>query len=256
MTKQVETVRYGWKPDIPDLRDYKLTYRKVGKLPARVDLFDPVGCPVFNQQELGSCTANAVGAAYRMACIRMGETDSITPSRLFLYYNTRQIEGTTDVDSGASLRNTIKSIAAYGVCRENLCPYVIGRFRDRPSEQAYVNGEKHQAVLYRKLAQTLSQLKACLADGRPFVFGFSVYDSFESDEVAETGVMLMPKKRETCMGGHAVMAVGYDDATSRIKVQNSWGADWGDGGCFHMPYKYAVRRGLAADFWTLDAVEG
>ena len=98
-------------------------------------------------------------------------------------------------------------------------------------------------------------MRSCLSDGCPFIFGFSVYESFESDAVAATGIVPMPGKTETCLGGHAVMAVGYDDSKQWIIVRNSWGPDWGDKGYFYLPYAYITNNNLADDFWTIRLVK-
>jgi C1A family cysteine protease len=103
---------------------------------------------------------------------------------------------------------------------------------------------------------TLPQLKGCLASGSPVVFGFSVYESFESAAVAKTGTMPMPKPSEKQLGGHAVLAVGYDDAQERVIIRNSWGTGWGKKGCFTMPYAYITDDNLCDDFWTIRLVEG
>ena len=98
-------------------------------------------------------------------------------------------------------------------------------------------------------------LKGCLAAGYPFVFGFTVLSSFETQEVADTGVMPMPADGDKQLGGHAVCCVGYDDDKQCFVVRNSWGSSWGDGGYFYMPYKYMTDSGLASDFWTIRWVE-
>ena len=94
-------------------------------------------------------------------------------------------------------------------------------------------------------------MKGCLAAGYPFVFGFAVYESFESKEVAQSGVVPMPKPGERVLGGHAVMAVGYDDEQRNFIVRNSWGSGWGQDGYFLMPYHYLHDPNLASDFWTV-----
>jgi len=109
-------------------------------------------------------------------------------------------------------------------------------------------------VTYSRLTQSLSQLKGCLASGYPFVFGFTVYDSFESQQVAQTGVVPMPAAGEGVLGGHAVLAVGYDDTQQRFIVRNSWGTGWGMQGYFTMPYAYLTEQNLSSDFWTVRLV--
>jgi C1A family cysteine protease len=113
----------------------------------------------------------------------------------------------------------------------------------------------HQALLYQRVPRVLDQLKGCLAEGFPFVFGFSVYDSFESRAVAKSGEVPMPRRRDALVGGHAVLAVGYDDRAERFVVRNSWGARWGEGGYGTMPYAYLLDGGLSDDFWTVRLIE-
>jgi C1A family cysteine protease len=110
----------------------------------------------------------------------------------------------------------------------------------------------HKSLEYRSLDNTnVNELLSCLASGFPFVFGFSVYDSFESDEVAHTGIVPMPGKDEQQLGGHAVMRVGYDLDKKVFIVRNSWGKTWGDHGYFYMPFAYMTNRDLADDFWVV-----
>lgn len=178
----------------------------------------------------------------------------MTPSRLFIYYNERVIEHTVDIDSGAMIRDGIKSVHAQGACRETTWPYVISQFDDRPSPGAYEEACRHLVSGYQRILRSLSQMKGCLAAGYPFVFGFTVYDSFLSDAVASTGHVPMPGPAETIDGGHAVVAVGYDDATHRFLVRNSWGTAWGLKGYCTMPYTYLLEEQLADDFWTVRVV--
>lgn len=247
--------RYGWIPDLPDRRDQLFAARPktLRALPPRVDL--RAGCPaVYDQGRLGSCTANAIAAAVQFDQAKQALRDVFTPSRLFIYYNERALEGTVDVDSGAMLRDGIKSVAKLGAPHETIWPYVIARYRTRPTAAAFRDGERHEAVLYQRLTHDLQQLKACLADGYPFVFGFSVYESFEGVDVARTGDAPMPSLGEQLLGGHAVLAVGYEDARSRFIVRNSWGASWGQAGYFTLPYGYLADAGLSDDFWTIQTV--
>jgi len=248
--------RYGWIPDLPDRRDlvYAAPPHVVRALPPRVDL--RAGCPaVYDQGALGSCTANAIAGALEFDQMKQAEPDVFVPSRLFIYYNERVIEGTVDEDAGAMLRDGIKSVAKQGAPHEPLWPYRIARFRTRPARPAYTDGAKHRAVLYQRLVPTLDQLKGCLASGYPFVFGFAVYESFESADVARTGHASLPDQAERQLGGHAVLAVGYDDRHKWFVARNSWSADWGMDGYFTLPYAYLLDGNLSDDFWTVTLTQ-
>jgi C1A family cysteine protease len=247
--------RYGWVPDIPDARDYMFVASQavLSALPRQVDLRDQCP-PVYDQGQLGSCTANAIGAAYEFMQVKEGLQDFM-PSRLFIYYNERQLEGTVDQDAGAMIRDGIKSVNQLGVCTETAWDYDIARFAEQPPQAAYDEAADHQATVYQRVLPVLHQMQGCLASGAPFVFGFSVYESFESQQVAQTGEVPLPPRGERLLGGHAVLAVGYDDATQRFLVRNSWGTGWGMDGYCTMPYGYLTDPSLARDFWAIDAVE-
>lgn len=248
--------RYGWIPDLPDRRDrvYAAPLAALGPLPARVDLRR--SCPpVYNQGLLGSCTANAIAGALEFDQMKQSQSDVFVPSRLFIYYNERVMEGTVDEDAGAMIRDGIKSVARAGAPHETLWPYVVAQFRKKPSAAAYTDAECHQAVLYQRVVPTHDQLRGCLADGYPFVFGFSVYESFDSQTVATTGRVPMPKPAERLLGGHAVLAVGYEEEARRFIVRNSWGERWGMKGYFTMPYEFLLDPNLCDDFWRITLVE-
>lgn len=248
--------RFGWIPDLPDVRDYLYSapLPTLVALPPKVDLRR--SCPaVLDQAELGSCTANAIASAHLFDQMKQAASKPFPPSRLFIYYNERVMEHTVEEDSGAMLRDGIKSIAKQGVCEEPRWPYVITKFAQRPPAACFKAALHHQALSYQRLTQSTTQMKGCLASGYPFVFGFSVYESFESQAVAKTGVVPLPDAQESLLGGHAVLAVGYDDAAQRFLVMNSWGTAWGKKGFFTMPYAYLTDDNLAADFWTVRIVE-
>ncbi len=247
---------YGWIPDIPDERDhlYAAPVVNLAKLPARVDLRPQCPKVVYDQGELGSCTSNAIAGAIQFERHKQKLKPDFVPSRLFIYYNERVIEGTVASDNGASIRDGIKSVATLGDCPETLWPYDIRKFATKPSAAAFKQALKYRAVQYQRVSRILNQMKGCMASGYPFVFGFSVYDSFESAAVAKTGVVPMPAPSETLLGGHAVLAVGYDDAAQRFIVRNSWGPKWGMTGYFTMPYNYLLDAGLSDDFWTIRAI--
>jgi C1A family cysteine protease len=245
---------YGWIPDRPDQRDhlYSAPLMELKTIPPKVDL-TPQCPPVYDQGQLGSCTANAIAAAIEFDLMKEGKA-VFTPSRLFIYYNERVIENTVNSDSGAMIRDGIKSVAVQGDAPEAEWPYDISKFTLKPPDSVYSDAAQHTAVQYQSVAQDLTQMRGCLASGYPFVLGFTVYQSFESQEVAQTGVVPMPSPNEQSVGGHAVLAVGYDDSQQSFIVRNSWGADWGIKGYFTMPYAYLIQSSLSDDFWTIRIV--
>jgi len=252
----VRIKRFGWVRDIPDQRDfrYEPPPRLARALPPKVDLRDGFP-PCYNQGELGSCTANAISGALQFLESKEGAPAAVMPSRLFIYYNERALEGTVDSDSGAQIRDGIKSVAKRGFCAEDLWPYNIKRFADKPPESCYRAALKDRVSQYLRLDHVSpTPLLTCLASGYPFVFGFSVYESFESQRVADTGAVPLPRLGERVLGGHAVVACGYDLKASRFTVRNSWGGRWGMGGYFTMPVAYLTNAFLSADFWTIRRV--
>jgi len=251
----VKLAHYGWVHDIPDQRDllYAPPPAISAALPAKVDL-RPQCPPPYDQGQLGSCTANAIAGALQFLEGKEGASSPVMPSRLFIYYNERALEGTTASDSGAQIRDGIKTVAREGYCPESEWPYRIADFASKPSAHCYADALKDRVSQYLRLNPALVPLQTCLASGFPFVFGFSVYESFESSEVADTGVANLPGPGEQLVGGHAVVAVGYDRAAGRFLLRNSWGAGWGMEGYFTMPFQYLTDPMLAADFWTIRKV--
>ncbi len=249
------TQRYGWIRDLPDHRDhlYAAPPQILMHLPSAMDL-RPQCPPVENQGQLGSCTANAIAGAIEFDQAKEKLHEVFPPSRLFIYYNERVIEGTVSSDSGAQIRDGIKTVASQGACPESMWPYVIAQFAVKPPAPCYQDALAHRAVSYQRIVQTLPQMKGCLASGHPFVVGFTVYESFESQAVARTGHAPMPSLGEAVIGGHAVVAVGYDDANQWFILRNSWGAAWGMRGYFTLPYAYLLETTLSSDFWTIRTV--
>ncbi len=256
---------YGWRKGEPDARDWRfyLPAAQAGELPPSVDL--RLRLPdAYDQGRIGSCTANAIAGALEF-CRAVENLPRLQPSRLFIYWNERNAEGTTTRDAGAIIRDGIKVVASIGCPRESSWSYddtpadpLTGIFpanakaRQKPSCFAYRYAKDLDAVAYLSVAPAIDQIRGCLAQGFPIVFGFQVFAGFESAEVAKTGVVQIPAPGEAALGGHAVLMVGYDDATQRVICRNSWGKAWGDGGYFTLPFNYVEAYG--SDFWSLRRV--
>ena len=255
--------RYGFKPGHRDTRDRVWFLPEhlatPAQLPPSVDLrtdgFEP---PIFDQGDLGSCVWNAIAGVFQAECAKQG-LPTFTPSRLFGYYNTRVIEGDISQDNGCEVRDAMKALANSGICPEIEWPYDVGRFAVRPNPQCFADGLRNLAKEYLSLPVDLPTLKASLAAGLRFVGGISVYDSFESDTVAQTGIVPYPTSQDSLIGGHGVRFVGYDDnytfpdqRKGCFIVANSWGAGWGDHGYFRLSYDYLMN--LGSDFWNLKLV--
>ncbi len=276
----------GWLKDYPDFRDYTPAHEAVAPalekaklgpdlprartaIPTKADLREWCS-PIEDQGALGSCTANA-GAGLVEYCERKAFGQYAHASRLFLYKVTRDLMRVTG-DTGAYLRTTMGALALFGVPPEKYWPYVEKQFDAEPPAFCYGFAEHYSALTYFRLDpsgtkpdELLRRIKYYLAAGLPAMFGFTVYSSIAQAD--QTGTIPFPLPREAVEGGHAVMAVGYDDAR-RIKnaagmaketkgaflIRNSWGAAWGEKGYGWLPYDY-VLHGLAQDWWSLAKME-
>jgi len=244
---------YKLKPDTEDLRDrlFKSTqFKSRTVLPKVVDLRS--GCSlVVDQGSLGSCTANAIASGLREYW--ENQTGKLTRlSRLWLYWEERNIEGTTTRDSGATIRDGMKVLQQMGCAPEADWPYDITKYTLTPPLKSIVNAQQFKITEYHRVTN-LTALKTALAEGYPVVIGIKVYESFESNQVAQNGVVSLPQYGEQFLGGHAVLAVGYkDDANNNdqgyVFVRNSWSASWGDKGYFYLPYDYFSN--YVTDMWT------
>jgi C1A family cysteine protease len=267
----------GWHPDIPDARDHyldtpafkrplqdakaRLARAPAAKPPTQVDNREYCS-PVEDQEYLGSCTAHAVVGMLEYM-MRRGIQEHVDLSRLFLYKVTRRLLGWTG-DTGAYIRTTIKAAAAFGAPPELHWPYDISRYDEEPQAFLYSYASNFQALRYARLdpygasgKQTLDTVKYALAAGFVAAFGFPVYSS-----MTESPYVPYPEPQDALQGGHAVLAVGYDDNVvvedeggkktkeGCLIFRNSWGQDWGESGYGYLPYRY-VGDALAVDFWTV-----
>lgn len=261
-TTPVQTARppgkrgFGWKKDRPDPRDHLFLPPPViaANLPPMVD-HEPNCVPVRDQSQLGCCTGFGIRGAVGFDLATQHCPMPFDPSPLYIYWLERSYEGTVDEDAGAEIRDGVKQIAKYGVTDEKLWPYDINRYQDKPSQEAFAFAKQHRAIRYQRVLQDERHIKSALASGFPVIFGFNVYESFESDMVAQSGVLDLPGPGEQLLGGHCVLMVGYEDASRRVKVMNSWGTEWGMNGYFTMPYEYVTRTDLASDFWIVQRVQ-
>lgn len=257
--------RYGWKPSLPSHKEnYILVAHSSVQTKFPRNKFLENLPSVYDQGELGSCTANALACCFEFEQIKQGLTDFV-PSRLFIYYNERLIEGTVSSDSGASLDDGIKTLISNGVCSEDIWPYNIDKFTVKPSENAFTHALNHQIAGSKKMIATVSGFKTIINMGYPVAFGFTVYPYMETEEMATRGILKMPKRGQRPLGGHAVVCIGYSDEMKAdghkgfLKVRNSWGNNWGiehDGsrGYFWIPYSY-VRSGLCDDLVVITQNE-
>ena len=246
--------KFGWKKDLHDERDFKYKVTAPIVLPPHIDL-RPLCPPVYDQGGLGSCTAQALAAAFQFEDMRQGHQHFI-PSKLFIYYNERSIENSINDDGGAMIRTGIKTMVDAGVCPEDMWKYDESKFKTKPCPECYTAALDNQVIEYLRLSpHCVYDTKQCLADGHPVVFGITLYESFMTDDVRNSGHVPIPLLTEAPIGGHAVMAVGYDDTKNSFIVRNSWGEGWGIGGYFYLPYWYISTPNIAADFWTIRLVE-
>lgn len=251
ITKPLITIpKYHWTRDKIDKRDY-LYAPTVAKTSNYVDL-RPYCSPIEDQGRLGSCTGNAIAGAIELLMKRNNNFTDI--SRLFIYYYERLLENTVNYDSGAYIRDGIKACYTYGAATENLWPYDISKFRNRPSIDAVNDASKRKVKLYERVTDFNGVINA-IDNGYPVTIGFDVYSSFDSPTVARTGIMPYPNtKKEKLLGGHAVLIVGYNKNNDTFIVRNSWGKYWGDNGYFYMPFQVIQNTSMSSDFWVIKSI--
>lgn len=237
-----------------DPRDYKYSALKEAVIAGDVHDLSPRFPPAYDQSSLGSCTGNAIAGDLQYEMRRQRIRDFI-PSRLFIYYNERAMEGDVSQDSGASISDGIHSVAKLGFCNEARWPYVIAKFANRPYKSCYEKALGHRSIAYYRLNMaTIDETETCIGTACSFVLGISVYESFESDAASRTGMIPMPGSKEKLLGGHAIVIVGVDRKRKLVKFRNSWSPSWGLNGYGFLPYAYVTNPQLASDAWTIRKV--
>lgn len=241
--------KYGYYRSRKNMFAVRYAPRLAVPLPTRVDL-TPMCPPVVDQGNLGSCTANAIAAAYQFERMKAGLLP-LTPSRLFIYWTEREMEGDTSQDDGAFGGDGIGSLESVGVCDESIWPYDVAQFAVKPSLDAFASAVPH-IVMSRSVVTMLDEIKQALFDVHLVPFGLTIYESFESDAVAANGIVPDPQPNEGVLGGHEIAIVGYDDTTQGFKIRNSWGIGWGLAGYFWASYNYIMSAG--SDFEVITQI--
>lgn len=213
-------------------------------IPSMVDLRKNFPA-AYDQGNLGSCTANAICGVISY------ENSNFMGSRLFLYYNEQKSENNFQDDAKTELSDGINVLANYGICPESMWSYNESKFATKPPNNCYDVASTNKFMKIKQITNDLKNMKTVLSYAYPFVVGIAIYESFESDQVAKTGVVSMPQIDETCLGGQTVVCVGYDDNRQVWIMRNSWGTNWGDNGYFYLPYKYLFNKILATDLWII-----
>jgi C1A family cysteine protease len=249
--------KYNHRSDEKDERDklfhFYASQKTSAPIPPLINLRDRYPLPVLDQGDLGSSTVCAASNALRF-CLQKEDTIVFQPSRLFIYYFSRLLEGNVNEDSGAAIRDVLRSITAFGACSETSLPYDIDKFSDKPPTKCITSAKRHISKFqYLRVTQDILSLKTALASGYPVLCGIQVYDSFESDQCLRSGIVPIPDvQNEKLLGAHCVLLVGYNDSTKCFILQNSWGVSVGQGGFFKIPYQYIVDSQLSNDFWAID----
>jgi hypothetical protein len=240
---------------------FKIPGRVLASLPSSLDISSRMG-PQLDQMSLGACGPNT--AAESIDCDEIAENISplVPPSRLFIYYATRDIMGTTDQDSGVDNRSMLKALATYGYCPESMWPYAddATTFTTKPSAACYQAALANRITNYLAVPVVLDQMKASIYLGHSVIFGFEVFQQIMSSQAAQTGVLTTPASTDNSIGGHDVSLVGWDDSTQMFKFRNHWmngpGQPWGDNGYGYIPYAYATSANWVSDLWVINAVPG
>ncbi|PSB17248.1 peptidase C1 [Phormidesmis priestleyi ULC007] len=241
----------GYRPEKQNSKDKKYSAKRDRPLPPKADLRLYM-TPVENQGGSNSCTANAVAGAYEYLANRLlGKSEDV--SRLFIYYNARELDGDSSQDEGTYLKSCVKVLRKYGACSENTWSFDLNQILEQPHKQAYAEAANFIVEEAARVDVDLHAMQSCLADGYPFAFGLQLFSSFQ--QAGSDGLVPMPDPdNEKHDGGHAMLCVGYSDPDQVFIVRNSWGDEWGEHGYCYIPYDYMTKPELNGDCWTIRQV--
>jgi C1A family cysteine protease len=246
----------NWRPSPFDIRDLKSTRHLDAPVDLPNDFILPINVPIYDQLDQGSCVSNSACVCYRYEYFELMNSFNFEPSRQYLYYNIRDIEGSTEYDSGAYVRDAFKALSKQGLATEKTWPYKSSNLTIKPSDKAYQEGLDNLVIKYASVKQDLETIKRTIFSGAAISFGFTVFSSFMSGNWDySSGIMPIPKKNETIEGGHAVTIIGWDDTKKAFHIQNSWGTSWGQQGKFWMPYSFLLDPQIADDFWCIESIQ-
>lgn len=266
--------KMGWRPSLPDQRDfrYQVPRHVSASMPDALDLNNPPlpfpFNPSLDQSDLGRCGPTTLVEDILHRQFKSG-IPMVMQSCLFLYWVTRYLQDTVNEDSGVDNRTMLKAFARFGNCDESTWRDVNEQFRVKPSQAAFDQAAgRIPFIKYEAVTQDRPTMMGCLADGKPFILGFTVYDSMLTPQIEQTGIIPYPSIRDSVKGGHDALAIGYNSTDQmklgiparHLKFKNHWyrspGVPWGDGGYGYMPLSYAESSSLAGDFWTVTQVSG
>jgi C1A family cysteine protease len=251
---------FGCLPDLKDPRDEAFLFSTISKpvvLPPKSDNRS-LNCPVWDQGNEGSCTGFGTNDAVEQWLLKNHKDEFVHLSAKFTYFNGRLVEGTTDQDSGAMIRDVVKATAKYGLVADIDFPYVAGDYADVPNKSVYANGKRHIVKSFHRV-RGIEQIRQAIAQGYSVVGGWTLYDNFM--RVGSDGILGWPSANDSIAGGHCMKIEDYDDTeqlsgstTGVITALNSWSKTWGDQGRVHMSYDYCEKCGN--DFWALVLISG
>lgn len=221
--------------------------------------------PVYDQLNIGSCTANAGCGAFDYKW-KIQNGSFCYPSRLDLYQNELKHDKTWPNDSGSYTSSIVWVLKNQGVTLDRLWSYkpqnlavdppacAVKRRPDYMVLTAYdiPNDDNGYAIKY-----AISQKKLPVLTG-----GYVFQNIFSPIKDKATGQWYVGMPKGNPVGGHEICIVGYADdlVIAGIKgwarVRNSWGTAWGDKGYCYFPQAYLFNPKYFEDNAALEVTKG